>query len=185
MPKWLDEDVVDEPMTVRATIESQILREGRRGVADILDMMLHIADVNAQEVKERERTRPPERLAIVTAALLEKQEWAAFKAQIERRDKLLGVGDIDEDDADLLLSLIGVLERARDRDDGSKRVAVGLTISEIVREMQNDKVLAREFPAAARTQAQRLLGMLREMNRVWVDQHGRFVLGVSVVPKGR
>src|SRR3972149_10423283 len=95
MPKWLDEDVVDEPMTVRATIESQILREGRRGVADILDMMLHIAEVNAQEVKERERTRPPERLAIVTAALLEKQEWAGFKGQIEGRGKLPGVGGVD------------------------------------------------------------------------------------------
>lgn len=158
----------------------QISREGRKGVAGILDMMLHIADENAREVKEQERARPRSREGgIVTAATLEKQEWEAFKARLVQRDKYLGAGFdeavVDEDDFDMLLALIGVLERVSEGPDGDRRRG-GLTLSEIVRELQNDKVLSREFPAAARTQAQRLLGMLRTLNRVWVDQQGRVML---------
>ena len=140
-------------------------------------MLLHIADENANAVREQERSRPRvHEGSIVTVATLEKQEWEAFKARLVQRDKYLGAGFddtvVDEDDFDMLLALIGVLERVAEGPDGERR-RVGLTLSEIVRELQNDRVLSREFPAAARTQAQRLLGMLRTLNRVWVDPQGR------------
>lgn len=145
-------------------------------VAQLLDMLIHIANQNAREAREAEQ-----RAGIVTAADLEAQEWEAFKAKIQQQRRLLGLSgvrgasedgiDVDEDDVDMLLSLIGGLERG-----APGHPTTGLTVTEIVRVLQNDGVLSVEFPAAARSQAKRLLGKLREVNRVWQDAHGRWAL---------
>jgi hypothetical protein len=70
----------------------------------------------------------------------------------------------DEDDIDMLLSLAAVLEAAK----------TPLTISEIVRALQHNRVLALEFPATARAQTKRLLMKMRELNRAWQDTQGRW-----------
>lgn len=131
---------------------------------------------------------------LITQADIEDQEWQAFKAKLNQRKRLFGameledeemvslasgtgssqedgvdVETMDEDDVDTLLSLIGVMEDA-------KETKKSLTIAEIVRELQRSKVLSLEFPASARMQAQRMLGRLRKLNRVWVDPRGRWAL---------
>lgn len=151
-------------------------------VVGLLDMMMHIADENAAEVRQKERSRSMNGTQVVTAADLEQQEWEAFKAKLSRRARLLKDGqvvdtiangseiDVEEDDIDMLIALIAVLERARE-----SRVKM-LTVSEAVRGLQQAKVLSMEFAAPARAQTQRLLKKLREMNRVFEDQHGRWAL---------
>ncbi len=144
------------------------------GVSDLLKMMLHLADLNAREVKA------PYRRGRVTAAMLEEQEWDAFKAKLHRRKLLLSsngglfsddevedleTSDLNEDDVDNLLALIVALE-----------AKPSSTMTEIVRVLQRDKVLTLEFPASARMQAQRMLGRLRELNRAWCDERGRWSL---------
>lgn len=163
--------------------------DGGREVSDTLSMMLHIADENAAEYRYRSKRRSGTSAA-VTPAVIEKQEWEAFKAKLAKRSCLLerapaktggisGKGedgefvrdvDVDEDDVDMLLSMIDTLERAK----ASRTVA--RTISEISRALQADGVLAVEFTAAARAQTLRLLNKLREMNRVYQDPHGRWAL---------
>ena len=119
---------------------------------------------------------------LVTSATIETQEWDAFKAKLAARSRLLKAGvrlralktedvDVDEDDVDMLLSMIDALERAQAAPTASPR-----TIHEIVRAMQRDKVLSLEFASAARAQARRLLVLLREMNRVYQDSQGRWAL---------
>ena len=148
-------------------------------MSDLMDMMLHLADENAAEFKRR-RWGLRECRRVMTLADVELQEWAAFKARLASRSRLLEKGttaatfanvDIDEDDSDMLLSMLGALERAKDSAGLS-----ALTVSEIVRQMQQDRVLSMEFIAAARAQTVRLLSKLREMNRVYQDQHGRWAL---------
>ncbi len=160
-----------------------------RDVHDVLDMMCHIADVNARERRNEERRRGALAVRLVTEAVLENQEWDAFAAKVEKRNRLfiesnesdgtlpaaehasaLDATDTDEDDADMLLCLIDVLERARDRGFPPR------TVSELARTMQSDRVLAVEFSGAARAQCQRLLDKLRDLNKVYQDQHGRWSL---------
>lgn len=148
----------------------------------VLDMLLHLADENAREFKERDRSRT--HAPKVTLALLERQEWAAFVARLKRRRTLLHLDDaeaqlgpqpgddeaialdVDEDDIDMLLSVVVVLDRA----------TAPMTLSEIVREMQQAKVLSLEFIASAREQTKRLLTKLRELHRAWSDDQGRWSL---------
>lgn len=163
-------------------------------MSNLLEMMCFLADENAREVKvpyRRGRRRgrrgtdeAPSSSNLVTAAMLEDQEWNAFKASLDRRRRLLSGGshvdldsdiadsdiaDMDEDDGGALLSLIAALEDARER----RRA---LTMAEIVRVLQRERVLTLEFPAAARQQAQNMLGKLRGLNRVWCDPQGRWSL---------
>ncbi len=139
----------------------------------LMSMLLHLADENARERREIEKRGRAKSLESVAAAL-EQQEWAEFKTRLHAQYArlLAGVGsedtdvDIDEDDFDALLKLIDVLEASKNP----------LTLAEIVRSMQNEKVLAREFPFAARAQTLRLLSKLRALNRVWQDLGGRWAL---------
>jgi hypothetical protein len=128
-------------------------------------MLLHIADENAREYRQ------PLRL-VVTRALLEEREWASFTAQV-RRGRLVGLGDvdvdIDEEDVGQLLAVVAVLDRARD-------VNSKFTLAEVVRGLQQDRVLSVEFVAAARGQAQRLLSMLVGVGRVRQDKYGAYSL---------
>jgi len=145
----------------------------RSGLGGLIDTILHIADLNAKDVKVPYTRGRRERLT--TAATLEDQEWDAFKARLERRKSLLLRGsadaerddttDLDEDDIDLLLAIVGILEKSS-----------GFTSAEVVRELQRAKVLSLEFTAAARAQAQRMLNKLRELNRVLMDANGRWYL---------
>lgn len=152
------------------------------GVSDIMSMMLYLADESAKSAKETARSRSH----LVTTATIEKLEWDAFKAKLRRRAALLKVPKIvvegsdmapsalavpvmdvtEEDDSGELLGLIGVLEAEPQ----------GVTLSDIVRQLQRDGVLSREFTAAAREQTKRLLKTLRGMNRIWQDHHGRWAL---------
>ncbi len=84
-------------------------------------------------------------------------------------EEAVEISDMDEDDVDGLLALIGALEEARE----ARRA---LTMSEIVKALQRDKVLSLEFPAAARQQASAMLSRLRGLNRVWSDAQGRWSL---------
>ncbi len=156
-------------------------------------MMLHLADLNAAEAK---LSKIRGKQGVVTTAMLEEQEWDAFKAKLRKRSKLLAaktstnteartdshvqlvppepvVEDIDEDDVDMLLSLIDTLERAAQSSTSREQT---MTLSEITRALQNNKVLSTEFTATAREQTKRLLRKLREMNRIWQDTHGRWAL---------
>ena len=152
-------------------IDSKAKKKG--DLASMLDMMLHIADTNAAEVRNKRRQTGN----LVTSAFLEKLEWNAFKARLTRRSKLLRSGkvatldgdsaDCEEDDVDLLLGVVAVLERTK----GESR-----TLSEIARALQTDRVLSIEFPAGARAQTQRLLTKLRDMSRVYQDEYGRWAL---------
>lgn len=158
-----------------------------------MDMMLHLADLNAAEAK---LSKIRGKQGVVTTAMLEEQEWDAFKAKLRKRSKLLAaktstnteartdshvqlvppepvVEDIDEDDVDMLLSLIDTLERAAQSSTSREQT---MTLSEITRALQNNKVLSTEFTATAREQTKRLLRKLREMNRIWQDTHGRWAL---------
>lgn len=172
-----------------------------------LNMMLWIADQNAAEVKYRDKTRGPLRGNIVTTAMIEKQEWDAFRAKLAQRKKFLvaksgGVGgsmiggrpgpvdvdilleegaalDVDEDDIDQLMALVNIFdehyETQRER-AGRGGTGLGLTLAEVVKALQRAGVVSLEFTASAREQTKRLLRKLREMNRVWQDDSGRWSL---------
>lgn len=150
----------------------------REGVGDLLKFLCYLADESSKEAKLRAQSRG-QASREVTAATIERQEWNAFTANLRAKQRLVrgraveGVEtvEIDDDETDMLLSLIDALERARDAPTKQS-----LTLSEIVRAMQADKVLSLEFQAAARAQANRLLTQLRVMNRVWVDAQGRWAL---------
>ena len=149
-------------------------------VSQLLDTMLMLADQNAQEIRERRWShRAP--AADMTAALIEKQEWDAFRAKLQRRKALLLKSqndeaddaldvDVDEDDLDMLLTVVDVLDAAWHSKSS------GLTVSDVVRALQRNKVLSVEFTASARAQTKRLLTKLRQMNRAWQDAQGRWAL---------
>jgi hypothetical protein len=154
----------------------------RNGVSDLLKMIVFLAEESSKEARLRAQSRGLNvKGTAVTLATIEQQEWDAFKAKLWRRQRLLrdskaerelgDEDDVDEDDVDMLLSMIDALERARDAPRKQS-----LTLSEIVRAMQADKVLSLEFQAQARAQASRLLQQLRVMNRVWADEQGRWAL---------
>lgn len=131
----------------------------------LLDMMLYIADENAKEFKQRDAAQT----RIVTASMMEDLEWDAFKTRLNHQKELLRVGEnfddvAEEDDIDMLLALAEVLETAK----------VPLTISEIVRVLQHNRVLSLEFTSTARAQTKRLLLKMRELNRAWQDTQGRW-----------
>lgn len=165
-----------------------------RDIQDLLDMTVHIADENAREVRlarlVRFHGRGLSETSVVSQALLEHQEWEAFKAKLERRSRLIsgkvpvgvfvsgaagldgepadfGTEDVDEDDVDMLLVVVDALERSHPHP---------LTLTEVTRALQSNKVLSREFIAQARQQTQRLLDKLRALNRAWQDPQGRWGL---------
>lgn len=165
-------------------------------IMGILDMTLWIADQNAADVKYRDKVRGPLRGSVVTEAMIEKQEWNAFRAKLAQRKKFLvskaknvlnvddvlaegAALDVDEDDIDQLIQLANVFnehyesQKARGVVNGTN---VGLTLAEIVRALQQANVLSVEFTAPAREQTKRLLQKLREMKRVWQDEQGRWAL---------
>lgn len=133
----------------------------------LMDMMLYIADENARDARGREQARP----RLVTAAMLENIEWQAFLAKIKNKHAYLRTGssavdelDVDEDDVEFLWALASVLDAAK----------TPMTLSEIVRALQHQRVLSLEFVAAARAQTKRLLAKMRALNRVWQDDQGRW-----------
>lgn len=146
------------------------------------DMLLYIADENAREVKvpyqrRREQPRSMEG-SVLTEAFKEEQEWAAFKATVDRRKRLFGelsndahdsLMDMDEDDIDALIMLIGILDRAR-------LSGKALTLAEVVRGLQRNKILTVEFTAAARARTQWMLEKLRVLKRVQVNTNGLWSL---------
>ena len=137
---------------------------------DLLDMMCAIADDNAKEYREAARARAPRQ---------GDAEWAQFKDRAARVNWLLSgdesegfqVSDeLEEGDAELLLELVDVLKKAK----------APLTLAEVTRGLQRNKVLTVEFEAAARARAKWMLGKLRDMRRASVDPHsGRW----SFVPR--
>ncbi len=151
-----------------------------------MDMMLHLAAESSAAAKEAQRKTP---LRAKTEATIENAEWTAFKARLQEQRRFFrapGVGQdgeggdadeavdaVDEDDMDTMLALIDVLDAARQRGGAAGQT---LTLSEIVRALQRDRVLSLEFTAAARTQAQRLLTQLRALNKVYQSPLGGWAL---------
>jgi predicted DNA-binding ribbon-helix-helix protein len=129
----------------------------------VLDTLLWMADENANEVREKERSRRQH----VTAGQLEEQEWAALTAKVQRRQRLLGdMVEDEEDEGEALELLVSVLAESKGP----------LTLFEVMRQLQRLGLLSLEFPAAARKQTSALLYRLRVANRVWQDPHGRWSL---------
>jgi len=127
-------------------------------------MLLWVADENAQEVREKERSR---RQQHVTAGQLEKRDWDALTAKVRRRQQLLGdVLDGEEDDGEALELVVAALAAGKGP----------LTVFEVMRQLQRFGLLSLEFPAAARQQTLAMLSRLRVANRVWQDPHGRWSL---------
>jgi hypothetical protein len=133
---------------------------------DLLKTLLWVADENAAEVRERERSRVGS--AIVTAKEIEESEWQAMTAKLRRRQQLLGeaLESEDEDDGEALVLVMHVLTQSKHP----------LTAFEVMRHLQRARLLSLEFPAAARAQTTALLNRLRVANRVWQDTHGRWSL---------
>jgi hypothetical protein len=134
-------------------------------VQSILDMLVHIADENASDL----RTRRESASRGLTAADIDKAEWAALHARASRRRKLLGddlVEEDAEDEGDMLLAVIGALEQAEEP----------LTTYDLVGRLVQARLLSHQFPAAARAQATKLLERLCVANKVWQDAHGRWAL---------
>lgn len=132
---------------------------------DLLKTLLWVADENAAEVRERERSRAG--AAIVTAKEIEESEWQAMTAKLRRRQQLLGDALESEDDEGEALELVmHTLTQSKQP----------LTTHEVMRHLQHARLLSVEFPAAAKAQTTTLLNRLRVANRVWQDQHGRWAL---------
>jgi hypothetical protein len=133
----------------------------KNDVESVLDMLVHIADEN---VKDRRALAPNKGL---TAADIERIEWAAVEAKKRRRAEILG-SDLceDDDEGDMLMELVDVLTGSR----------TPLTTWELVQSLQSRRLLSHQFPAAARQQCLTLLGRLRVANKVWQDPHGRWAL---------
>jgi hypothetical protein len=135
-------------------------------VKPILEMLVHIADLNAADVKARHLSRTGAKA--LTLAQQEELEWEAFRATLDRRRIQLGGtdDDIDEDEADALIALLAILDLSK----------TPLTIFEVMRSLQMSGVLSLEFAGPARAQALAMLGKLRVANRVFADQHGRWAV---------
>ena len=139
----------------------------RDDVSDLLRTLVWIADENAREVRERRWSRG----APNTEPEVDR-EWDAFVNRLEKRRSALRLAgdpnaddlDLDEDDLDNLATLVRVL--------GNRT----LTVSEVVLALQRERVLSIEFQASARAQAKRMLAVLRQVNRVWCDDYGRWSL---------
>lgn len=130
----------------------------------VLETLLWMADENAAAVREKERSRAG--MAKVVHA--EEREWKGMLARLQRRRTLLGdeLVEDEEDEGEALELVVGILAHAKQP----------LTVFELMRHLQKQKLLSLEFPAAARQQTQALLSRLRVANRVWQDSHGRWSL---------
>ena len=130
---------------------------------DLLKMLLWVADENAAERREQERSRATRQIMPLQ---LEEQEWRATQARAQRRQTLLGDAlDGADDEGDALELVVLALSKGKP-----------LTTHEVMRHLQRAKLLSVEFPAAARQQTTTLLQRLRVANRVWQDPHGRWSL---------
>jgi hypothetical protein len=132
---------------------------------DLLKTLLWVADENAAEVRERERSRVGS--AIVTAKEIEESEWQAMTAKLRRRQQLLGEALESEDDEGEALELVM---------HALTQTKHPLTTHEVMRRLQHARLLSVEFPAAAKAQTTALLTRLRVANRVWQDRSGRWAL---------
>lgn len=130
----------------------------------VLETLLWVADENAADLREKERSRA----GSLTAKQLEDREWQAMTAKLQRRRTLLGdeLLEGEEDEGEALELVMSVLAHAKHP----------LTVFELMRQLQRAKLLSLEFPAAARQQTAALLSRLRVANRVWQDSHGRWSL---------
>lgn len=130
---------------------------------ELLKTLLWVADENAAERREQERSRVGRQ---IMPSQLEEQAWRATQARAQRRQTLLGDALDGADDEGEALEL-AMLALARGKP---------LTTHEVMRHLQRAKLLSVEFPAAARQQTITLLQRLRVANRVWQDPHGRWSL---------
>jgi hypothetical protein len=134
---------------------------------DLLKTLLWVADQNAAEVRERERSRS--RSGILTAQQIEEHEWRGMLHKLHRRQQLLGVDTLENEDDDgvALETVIVVLAKS----------GKPLTAHEVMRHLQRAHgLLSVQFPAAAKAQTRALLERLRVANRVWQDSYGRWSL---------
>lgn len=150
-------------------------------VSGLLEMLVHIADSNAREIKLAEQSRGRARAAMTTADM-EARDWDEFVKRLEWRQRVVrgeNFGEssqnrdadaCNEDDLDMLVVMVGLF------DVGEGKTPRALTLTEVVRGLQAKRVLTMEFVAAARAQATRLLVQLRDMGRVRQDSLGRWVL---------
>jgi len=131
-------------------------------VHSILDMLVHIADENAKNLK------PVKQAQNLTAADLEKIEWDYLAARLQRRQRILGEELVagEDDDGDALLLIVDVLTTSK----------TPLTTFELMRKLQHARFLSHEFTAAAREQCKAMLDKLRVANLIWQDPHGRWTL---------
>lgn len=131
-------------------------------VHSILDMLVYIADENAKS-----RTAAPKPQG-VTQADIEAAEWRHLEARVSRRRRVLGdaVVELEDDDGDAMLLLVDCLTRAKQP----------MTTFELMRALQQSRLLSLEFPGAARQQCLAMLERLRVANRIWQDPHGRWAL---------
>lgn len=146
-------------------------------VADVLEMLCHLADQNSAEVKLAEQSRGRAKAA-VTQADLEDRDWNAFVARLEWRQRVvqgnptgeaasnLDADSVNEDDLDMLVVMVELLDHAEQP----------LALADVVRGLQAKRVLSLEFAASARAQTVRLLEQLTTMGRVRKDGAGRWVL---------
>jgi len=133
---------------------------------DLLKTLLWVADENAAEVREREKSRA-QRSVVLTAQQIEEHEWRGMQQKLLRRQQLLGDAlESDDDDGEALTLVVTVLAQSKGP----------LTTFEVMRHLQRARLLSVEFPAAAKAQTTTLLGRLRVANRVWQDQNGRWSL---------
>lgn len=133
---------------------------------DLLRTLLWVADQNATEVREKERSRTVS--VVVTARQIEEKEWAGMTAKLRRRQQLLGEEALEseDDDGEALELVMEALTKSRHP----------LTAHEVMRHLQRARLLSVEFPAAAKAQTTALLARLRVANLVWQDPHGRWSL---------
>ena len=133
---------------------------------DLLKTLLWVADQNASEVREKERSRSVS--VVVTARQIEENEWAGMTAKMRRRQQLLGEDalEVEDDEGEALELVVDALTKTRQP----------LTTHEVMRHLQRARLLSVEFPAAAKAQTAALLARLRVANRVWQDQNGRWSL---------
>lgn len=134
---------------------------------DLLKMLVWVADQNAAEVRERERSRDSGR--ILTARQIEEHEWNGMVQRMRRRQQLLGSDTVENEDDEgfALETVVTVLAQSKHP----------LTTHEIMRRLQRRHgLLSVKFPAAAREQTRALLSRLRVANRVWQDSYGRWSL---------
>lgn len=133
---------------------------------ELLKTLLWVADQNAAEVRENERSRG-NRVGCLTAQQIEEHEWRGMQQKLLRRQRLLGDAlESEDDDGEALTQVVTVLAQGKGP----------LTTFEIMRHLQRARLLSVEFPAAAKAQTTTLLGRLRVANRVWQDQNGRWSL---------